>query len=339
MAEVKKVKRTLLYDNLRFALIYMVVLGHFLEPHVDDSGFLRMIFLLIYMVHMPMFFFLSGLLQKKYTEGRGLNINKVLSYVVIGYIYKMLVFLRERMLGNQIKFHMFWEDGIPWFMFVMAAFIVIMYLFRDANPKALMIFAILLACFAGYDKEIGDTLCLSRIIVYFPFYAGGYYLSSDHVERFRSNKFLRIASIVGMLVIVAITATHLDTIYQLRHLFTGRNPLNEWDFAHGGALLRLLCYAITTVLGASMLALIPKGKIPAGTMIGQQTMRIYFWHLSIIKVLNWLGYGAYIMSYGMAGRIVGFFGLAMILCLLLTAPIFGIPVDYVLRDMFRKKKI
>ncbi len=337
MARTKKARRTLLYDNLRFVLIYLVVLGHFLEPHVDDSEFIRFIFLLIYMVHMPMFFFLSGLLQKKYTEGRGLNINKVLSYIVIGYIYKMFVFLRERMLGRQIKFHLFWEDGIPWFMFVMAAFIVIMYLFKDANPKALMVFAILLACFAGYDKEIGDTLCLSRIIVYFPFYAGGYYLSSDHVDRFRDNKILRFASIAGMVIIVIFTATHLDIMYQLRHLFTGRNPLNEWDFAHGGALLRLLCYALTTVLGASMLALIPKGKIPLGTNIGQQTMRIYFWHLFFIRILRWVGYGNYIMTFGFIGRFIGFFVPAMLLCAVLCLPIFGIPVDYVLKDMFKKR--
>ena len=49
-----------LWDNLKFLLILLVVVGHFADFFTAESNSFRALFLFIYSFHMPMFFFVSG---------------------------------------------------------------------------------------------------------------------------------------------------------------------------------------------------------------------------------------------------------------------------------------
>ena len=49
------------YCNLKFFLIFLVVYGHLIEPRIGDSAILLVQYRWIYLIHMPLFSFLSGL--------------------------------------------------------------------------------------------------------------------------------------------------------------------------------------------------------------------------------------------------------------------------------------
>mgnify|MGYP003293127632 CR=1 FL=1 len=49
------------YCNLKLLLIYLVIYGHLIEPGIWESKVLMVQYKLIYMFHMPLFSFLSGL--------------------------------------------------------------------------------------------------------------------------------------------------------------------------------------------------------------------------------------------------------------------------------------
>ncbi|WP_297195804.1 acyltransferase family protein [uncultured Flavonifractor sp.] len=51
------------YDNLRFFLMALVVLGHLLEI-TPDIPYKRELYYLIYSFHMPAFLFLSGIFAR-----------------------------------------------------------------------------------------------------------------------------------------------------------------------------------------------------------------------------------------------------------------------------------
>ena len=57
-------KRNFYFDNVRFALIFLVVLGHFLGPLTNKGAFVATISMFIYFFHMPLFIFLVGLFTK-----------------------------------------------------------------------------------------------------------------------------------------------------------------------------------------------------------------------------------------------------------------------------------
>lgn len=56
--------RIALWDNLKFVLILLVVIGHFSKFFQNDSSIYRSVFLFIYAFHMPLFLFISGLFHK-----------------------------------------------------------------------------------------------------------------------------------------------------------------------------------------------------------------------------------------------------------------------------------
>lgn len=62
----KNAKRIYKWDNLKCFLIVMVVIGHFVNQYAPISNTMKSLSLFIYSFHMPLFIFLSGLLQKKW---------------------------------------------------------------------------------------------------------------------------------------------------------------------------------------------------------------------------------------------------------------------------------
>ncbi|MGN1166779.1 MAG: acyltransferase family protein [Lachnospiraceae bacterium] len=323
------------YDNVKFFLIILVAIGHVCEPFVEKSFVMKSIFLYIYIFHMPLFIFISGLFQKKYSDGRKLNGNRVLSFILLGYVCKIVKFLMERFVyGLDTSFHLLSEDGIPWFMFVLAACMSIMYLCRNIRPVYLLTISILIACFVGYDKEIGDFLCLSRIVVYFPFYAMGYYLEPKQVAEFVKSKYIKIASGVVLVFVLYLCTVHLDVFYQTRHLWTGRNHFNQWDLERGGFILRAGCYILTSLIGISVLSLIPDLKIPFITENGKHTIRVYFWHIFIIKFLYYYGFENILFETGAVGKTVLLI-IPVLLCFLLSTRLFAFPADYILEKLYK----
>ena len=62
----KSTKRIYKWDNLKCFLIVMVVIGHFVNQYAPISNTMKSLSLFIYSFHMPLFIFLSGLLQKRW---------------------------------------------------------------------------------------------------------------------------------------------------------------------------------------------------------------------------------------------------------------------------------
>ena len=59
METVKK-QRDYLYDNYKAFLIFLVVIGHFIEPAYTNNEFLYTLKWFIFAFHMPAFIFISG---------------------------------------------------------------------------------------------------------------------------------------------------------------------------------------------------------------------------------------------------------------------------------------
>ena len=186
MDNVSLKPRLYMFDNLKFLLITLVVLGHTLTSEVIDNVYLRSVFLFIYSFHMPLFLFISGLFQKK--ESDSINRKKVVTYIVLGLIIKMFVMFADGMLfSGEPKFSLLNGDGLFWYLFVLAYYHVICYCFRKVDARLILIISTLLSLFIGYDNSIGDFLCLSRAIVFFPFYYIGFCLKPNQV--FLTNKY------------------------------------------------------------------------------------------------------------------------------------------------------
>ena len=299
------------WDNAKGMLAVLVVLGHVAESALGRSPELKWLFLFLYLFHMPAFFFLSGVVSKKAVAAR--RYDRVVGFLLLHFLMKMIVFSVRFLLGERPPgFHVYWEDGIAWYAFAMAVFLLLSILLQDMKRSYILIGAILLACFAGYDDAVGDTLVLSRIIVFFPFFYCGLCLDGKRLNRFLQQKKVIILSAVLFAAVLLLVWRYSESLYWLRTLVTGRNPFSKLKrYRTWGGALRGLYYIWTFLLITAFLALIPV-KNTFLSWIGKRSLPIYALQISLIRLLNFNGFRDRFMDWSI-------FPTKLIPCVLLTA--------------------
>ena len=275
------VQRIQKWDILKFVLIFFVVLGHICEQY---SG-MRGIFIFIYSFHMPLFIFVSGLFSKR-TIGEK-RFDKIFTYFVLYIFIKVVLCISQFIFTDKISFRVFSEGGVPWYAFAIFAFCMITVLIKDIDPKYVFAFSIILACFAGYDKNLNDFLISSRIIVFYPFFYAGYALDADKVAQKLNKKPIRIISVTGIIGYIVFLCLQFDNIEFLQPLLSGRNPFSALDRLSGyGIFFRAGYYVMAFTLGAMIISLIPD-TLGKGTVarLGGRSVQVYALHYVFIHLL------------------------------------------------------
>ena len=285
----KKKRRLFLFDNLKFFLIALVVIGHFVDIGTSISPTCKSIFIFIYSFHMPLFLYLSGLFHKNSKIPQ-----KVVTFIVLGYLSKIVIYLTKLILFRQNDFHFFSDGSLPWYMFVLAMFIGISYLLRDIDKRLILAISVVLACIVGYFDAIGDFLYLSRFFVFYPFYVMGQMTPKIVLGNLNKMKTVKIISACILIVWFILCFTQIDSIYALRLLFTGRNPYSATEGL--GIFHRLLCYLITTVVSLCVICIVPRKKLPYVSDFGKNTLQVYFWHTTFLLLFTKVGLSALLVD-------------------------------------------
>ncbi len=86
-------ERIALFDNVKGLLIVLVVFGHIAHPVHNSNPVLSALFDIIYLFHMPLFVLVSGLFAKgAYRDGK-LNVNRIISFAVLGLAFQLALAL------------------------------------------------------------------------------------------------------------------------------------------------------------------------------------------------------------------------------------------------------
>ncbi len=273
------------WDILKFILIFLVVLGHIADFSTRNNEYMRTLYLAIYTFHMPLFIFVSGLFSKKTVNEK--KKDKIFSYLVLYFALKFINFLYFWISSGKTSFSVFTETGLPWFMLALFAHSLITAAVKDFSPKYVAVFAVVLACLAGYDKNINSFLALSRIIVFYPFYYAGYLSDAKKIEEHCKRKLPKILSSVIVAAFVLFAVFFGERFYWLRPLVTGANPFAALNTcAEYGFLIRLGYYAVAAALCYAVIVLTPS-QTPLGfaAKIGRRTLPVYAFHYIILYIL------------------------------------------------------
>ena len=325
--------RIALWDNLKFFLVTCVVIGHFADQFTNVSKIYDSIFLFIYSFHIPLFIFIAGLMFKN----RNITA-KAIFYISIGFSYKIVSAIVERLLGTvKVEFFLLWDGGLSWFMFALAAYIVILKIIEKQNKEYILVFSIVLACFVGYDPGIGDFLYLSRIIIFFPFFLSGVLLQNFDIVSFKDKNF-KYKFLAGLIVLVwlGLCIYEVDRVYGLRYLFTGRNPFFPRIMSYA-PLVRLASYIISFSMGFSLVMLMPNRRMFLITDMGKNSINVYFWHMHIYYILNKVFNISNVFNYGVSGKLA-FLLMAVLLSMILSHKIFSFPIRQIREQIFFNKK-
>lgn len=331
MGETKT--RIFLWDNVKALLIFLVVMGHFVTQFTGTSELMRSMFIIIYYFHMPLFVFVSGMFAKSSWKDGVLKVNKIIAYLILYVALKLIIFLEGVAFGKEPTFRLFYESGIPWYMLAMAVFICMTYVLRDVNPKYLIPFTILLACIAGYDKGVGDTFAISRIIVFYPIFLLGFHTDSVKLAEYTRKPAIRIASAILLVVFVILAFAERDALYSVRSVVTGRSPFATFPVPKLGFLFRLGHYIVGGIISFAVICVLPN-KQNKLSYIGAATLPIYFLHRPILYIFMDSGLGRSMVSALGEWGIPVFLALSVVLTLLLSAKPLSVPFNKLMKCKF-----
>lgn len=321
-------ERIYYFDNLKFILIMLVVIGHFIDVVTYKSNYAKIIYFYIYTFHMPLFIFISGFFAKNSVENN--NKNKIICFLILYILLSFLYSLIDYLDTNIMEFNLFETYHLQWYLLAMAIWYGISMLTKKMKKKYLLIFNIFLALIIGYDKNIGDFLALSRVIVFYPFFLLGLMCNKEQIFKIVDNKKIKYISIILLIISSIICITFIDDIYFFRPILTARNPYYTLkEFKNYGLIFRLLGYIVNILMGISIMSLIPK-KETIYSKLGSRTISVYFFHSLLFKL---------ILLQNINLRVYQLIIIGVIITLTLSLKIFSRPFDILFKiDFFDEEK-
>ena len=274
------------WDNLKFYMILLVVVGHVTGYFLDYSSLAKGVYLFIYSFHMPVFIFISGLMSKNAVHER--RYETVFQYLVIYIVMKFLETFGNYLATGKTSFHVLWESGPAWFALAVAMFLIAAMLLQNMNTVWVMGAGIFVGCVAGLDTHMGDHFASMRILVFFPVFMAGYYCDMRKLLDATSDVWQivikKIVSLVVLLGLLVVFLTNAEELYPLIRLFKGKYEYGDMEFLGSdmaGIVYRLACYLMWGILILAVINLTSSAE-RIYTWLGKRTMAIFIWHTFVI---------------------------------------------------------
>lgn len=271
-------ERDALFDNARAVLIFLVVLGHLLADRKSDATYMKDIYYIIYMFHMPAFMFITGYFSKNVEKGRD---NAVKSFLIPYLVFNTLFELMDLYMLGQLNtfFDVYSLTNPRWGMWFMLVCFFYKLLAKDFSKVR---FTVLISFIAGLGLPLlpglNTNFAIGRVFGFLFFFVAGLKCRSEWIAKLR-----RIPAWVGALVFAgcAVFAAYAGRTKLIRTetLFV-RISYNE-GAEFGEMKMRLFFYIAATVMTLAFIVLMT-GKKCFLTQIGQNTLTVYALHLFIV---------------------------------------------------------
>lgn len=258
--------RSAKYCNVKLLLILLVIYGHLIEPGIWNQRSLMLQYKGIYLVHMPLFAFLSGLFLKRAEDCKG----QLCRLLPLYFLFQTLAVVLG---GGKVRFltpywHLWYLLsccmwlGFGWLWYV---------LFHGKGKYIILACTVAAGCFVGYAPSVGRMLSLSRTVVFLPYFWLG--LISEPETDWRRLFLPALFGSVASLVLFAFLEGRISPafLYQATH----------FDGQREGALLRMLCYCTGVSLCILMLSVTPAKRFPF-TRAGADTLPAYLIHAPVV---------------------------------------------------------
>lgn len=243
MPEIAIDNRDKSLDQIKFILIFCVIVGHAIEPSRYENTISASLYSIIYVFHMPLFILLSGYFSK------GTNFEKMNKQAV--YLLKTFCVITffQCIYTHSIS-PIFYPENSGWYLLSLICWRYIAYFIDKCryyhillSLGALLIISmvsfLIPSSFAKYDT----IFSFMRTTQFLPFFMIGYYLRKEDIDKFRNINPQYKICIMALALLISILAV----------IFSGR-PLHVLEYQRNCLfnLLPFLQNGITGVLLAKI---------------------------------------------------------------------------------------
>ncbi len=262
-------------DNIRFLLIFLVILGHFIE--LFQGEFSLALYKIIYSFHMPAFLFLTGFFAR--FKPRKIFFNLICPYILFQTLYRAFdAFIIHG--KNSFTLNFTTPYWILWYLLTVICYYLLIPLIDTENVRSRQIIlglAIAISLLAGYDSSTGYYGSLSRSFTFLPFFLAGFYLSKTKKMPQKNRLTLPLSGLFALLCSFYIINNNDITKQVLYGSYSyekaGYHPLIK-------AILLICGFAWIVFL----LSAVPNKRIPFISLFGQNTLPIFLLHGFLIKL-------------------------------------------------------
>lgn len=251
-------ERNYLFDNLKALMLFLVIIGHILDPYIERQDSLyRYVMQYIYLFHMPMFAFITGYFTKNTEKARATAVRKVL----LPYLFWQLLYIATALLFIRLGLASYNTDVFKPSLLLPSSplyYLLCVFVWKVlAADLQRLRFPVLFSFAAGllisivFDEafHIGWGACFSLLI----FFVLGLLCTKEHVERIRRIPRPFAAAILAAAVIPAVLLPYSFRNVRFTYESVGLSPALGMGY-------RALFYLIAILMTGALINLFPERK-------------------------------------------------------------------------------
>ncbi|GAA1592623.1 acyltransferase family protein [Leucobacter chromiireducens] len=305
--------RIALWDNARFVLIVLVVVGHAISTVRTDTALSFGIYAYIYLFHMPAMILLSGLFARPVTDRK--MVRSTLQLLVTWGLWEGIwavirFFVEGRTPGSAFLVSPAWT---LWFLVSLVTMRILLPFF--ARLKHPLIVSIVIALVSGLIPAIDTEFSAARTLTFLPFFVAGWLIRDrgwlDGEWFMAPSRALRAGawSLLGIVALCFALVPQLRYEWRIDRWLTWRDdyewlfetpPVSDWQpeswsaTAVSGTLVTVGLLVIAAAMTFALLVVVPRGHGRA-TVWGTRTMAVYLLHGPIVYAMretgaiDWIG--------------------------------------------------
>lgn len=263
--------RIYLYDNIKGILMLLVVFAHILLPYQLDES-INGIFDFIYMFHMPAFIFLSGYLGK---SEKSSSFPSIIRLIFLYFVFNSIMGFIYGFSSLIVPLYSFWYLPALIVWRLTAKYI--------AKFKDILLILVFIAMMAGFFPTLDNTLSISRIICFYPFYMAGYLYSEEKmksvIDMKPSDRFSKgLLFLAGGVLIGLFSRSYFG--------FTDGALMMDGYYTPIGAAGRLVLFGIAALLIMVLLYITPRRRLPLLSTLGKNSLWVYLLHRPITLLIT-----------------------------------------------------
>lgn len=268
------------YDNIKFILIFIVVVGHYCEKY-SQSILLNGVFTFIYSFHMPLFIFFSGYFSKNIEIQRIKDVKDLLiPYLIIQILY----FLILKVVNPAYEWSLALPIGANWYLLGLFVWRILAPYFRQIKYPVFI--AAFIGLMVGLLPDIDQTLNLQRIFTYLPFFIIGYNFKGNYKDKLLIKN--KIPGLIFFLIFIFVLVSSYyfaDIMSFLKKSQVTLYPYTGGVFDKTMQLFgRFVFYSVSIIVSLLFMQLIPN-KQTVYSELGKNSLYMFLFHMFFIYFL------------------------------------------------------